>query len=148
MSVPPDFAPWTPKCSQTTQGLSKRCRDLIDCTATHLCKRARVETASRTQQRQAMGDTLLDISQSHARRCFTNESCVARCLTTSSQLYSFKHDRLLEPLEHLLLQGYPLSTEVPDSFTAQATRSLAGEGIALPCLATLVWAIYISRGFP
>ena len=91
---------------------------------------------------EALRGTVVDISQSHARRPISNNG-VARTLTTSSSLFSFTHGRLLTAYEHLLLQGYPSTVEIPINVTESDIRSMAGEGIALPCLAIIVWSLHL-----
>eukprot|EP00439_Symbiodinium_sp_Y106_P030818 s7503_g3.t1 len=114
-----------------------------------LWKRARLTVDSPWQSRcDALNDALVDFSQSHGRRPFSNTDGTAHCLTSSSQLYSFRLDRCLLPVEHLFLQGYPVSVAVPEELNDRDVRSIAGEGIALPCLATLIWAVFLYKGFP
>ena len=91
-----------------------------------------------------LGDTLLDISQSHDRRAFSKEGR-ARTLTTSSRLFAFSQNRLLTPLEHMIMQGYSEGLVVPSTVSASAVRRMAGEGMALPCLATILLAILLLR---
>ena len=150
LDVPPEFAPWTKTFSKKNCGkMQKRALDLIDCTAMQVWKRAKVPLgAASDSRRDALKDTLLDMSQSHERRPFSNGEDIARCLTTGSWLYSYRLDRVLLPLEHLLLQGYPVSTRIPEKMNDKDVRDLAGEAIALPCLAVVVWALYIHKSFP
>ena len=149
LDVPPEFEPWTPGCHARTKNMGKRARDLLDCSAMQIWKRSRIGLHSPSEPHNvALKDVLVDFSQSHSRRPYSNTEGTAHCLTTSSQLYSFRLDRCLLAVEHLLLQGYPVNTVVPEGFNDRELRALAGEGIALPCLATLVWAVFLYKGFP
>jgi hypothetical protein len=50
--------------------------------------------------------------------------------------------------EHMLLQGHRSDIQVPETMTDHDLRVLAGEGIALPCLGTIVWAMLITKAMP
>lgn len=94
----------------------------------------------------AMENILVDVSQSHGRRPVSSASGVAHTLTTSSQLFSFKHQRLLTPFQHLLLQGYPDTTELSADHSEADVRNMAGEAIALPSLGIVVWGLFLVKG--
>ncbi len=91
----------------------------------------------------ALNNTLVDISQNHGRRPLSNAMGVAHTLTTSSKLYSYDQRRLLTGVEHLFLQGYPYDVEVPSNLTDTDLRTLAGEGIALPCLGLIILCLWL-----
>ena len=150
LEVPPEFEPWT-RHSQPTSGqqLGKRALDLMNCSAMQCWKRARVSFQAPLPDRRAiLQNTILDLSQSHDRRPFSGETGPVRTLTTSSLLYSFRENRILRPLEHLCLQGYPRSVSVPESFSDRDTRVLAGEAMSLPSLGLVVWSLLVLKGFP
>ena len=88
---------------------------------------------------------LLDYSQSHLRKPITGDNGISRCLTTSSRLFFFEQQRNLQPIEHLMLQGYEKDVKLPIGFSANDVRRVAGEGIALPCLGTLLWALRLTK---
>jgi hypothetical protein len=56
-------------------------------------------------------------------------------------MYSFQMDQLLTPDHHMAAQGHPfhgaLRTMLPCDL-----KSLAGQGFALPCIATVLTAYY------
>ena len=84
-----------------------------------------------------------DTSQNPARKAYTcKKTDCMKCLTTSSCLYSHGRDRVVLALEHLLFQGHSLDVVIPRDMRQSSLKSLAGEGIALPCLATLVYALH------
>ena len=153
LELSPGYAPWTSRDPFVGQGLPtgrgrKRVLDLIDLTAVLACKQAKVSHQDPAKMKEALKDTLLDYSQSHSRMTFSNSDGVAKCLCTSSELYSYRLDRTLVPFEHLLLQGHHCRTTVPECFGATNMRKMSGESIALPCLGTLIWALHVSVGFP
>ena len=76
----------------------------------------------------------------------SNPQGIARAPTTSSQLFSFKEERLLTGFEHLLLQGYSSETRVPGCISESELRSMAGEAIALPPLAVVIWSLFLTKG--
>ena len=154
LGVSPNYAPWTSRREFQGTGLpqgkgKKRVYDLVDISAMQVCKRAgRPAVCSQKTMQNAVKDVILDVSQSHKRPTYSNQSGVAKCLCTSSDLYSYKEDRVLAPVEHLLMQGHPSSVAIPESFSDGDVKSIAGESIALPCLGCIVWAIFTSVGFP
>lgn len=89
----------------------------------------------------ALKGMFLDVSQSLHRKAYT-QGGVNRCLTTSSLLYSYEHDRIVTPLEMLYFQGYPRTLKIPMSLSPSELKDLAGEGMTLPCLAMVMWSIW------
>ena len=149
LGVLPDYAPYSKDLDTTAAGLgslgNKWVMDLLDCAVLQAAKRARCSVKSVQPQ---LKETLMDVSQSHSRRPLPGEDSTNRCLTTSSRLYSFAQRRMLTGTEHLLLQGYSLPISLPEGLTQADLRSFAGEGISLPCLATVLWALKLTRNFP
>lgn len=154
LGVSPNYSPWTSHAGFKGLGLPtgqgrKRVIDLIDLTAMQICKRAKLSPrCGKTAMKQILKDSLVDVSQSHARPSFSNSDGTARCLCTGSELYSFRQDRIVHPRRHLMLQGHPESVIAPNGFTNSDLRAIAGESIALPCLGCLIWAIITTIGFP
>ena len=150
LQMPKGYHPYSTKIDQQPRAAgfsgqpSKRVLDLLDCAAVELCKRRKISV---TQAKPALKDVLIDVSQSHIRRPFSDDRNIARCLTTSSRLFNFGQARMVSALEHLLLQGYDRSVEVPRNVGPSDLRSMAGEGIALPCLATIMWAVLLTQKF-
>lgn len=87
----------------------------------------------------------VDISQNHIRRPLSNADGTVRALLTSTDLYHFGTDRCLVPLEHLLLQGYSPDVVLPDLLSDSDVRQMAGEAIFLPCLATVLWCLNLTK---
>ena len=148
LGVPFDFHPFTTSKGFVGKGLhgsSKRTFDMVDCTAMEHCKRFKCTVGT---LRQHVGDLLLDYSQAHVRRPYSNKQGVARTLTTSSTLYHFGQDRVLTGLEHLLLQGYDIGVNIPEGMSQAELKKCAGEGISLPVLGSVVWALYMAGTLP
>ena len=149
LGVLPAFNPYTKTLDLDKAGLgllpSKRVLDLLDCNVMQAAKRAK-KTVRATQP--LLQETLLDVSQSHARGGMPSVGNPNRCLTTSSRLWSFAQSRVLSGTEHLLLQGHTMPLQVPHGVSQTDLRRWSGEGIALPCLATVLWALKLTANFP
>ena len=89
-----------------------------------------------------------DVSQNPKRSSFTNSRGVTGCLATSTALYSFGHDRIVLPVELAMFQGHRRGFQYPSSISSNQIRDLAGEGMCLPCLGTIIWCMYLTKGFP
>lgn len=98
--------------------------------------------------RSGMKNVFVDVSQNPIRLPWTNPgSQVTKCLTTGSQLYSFELDRAVVPLEMFFFQGHGSATRISEKTSQSQLRALAGEGICIPCIATLIHALEISGSF-
>ena len=108
-----------------------------------------VETARKTGNwkpiQKAMSGVLIDLSQNPCRQAWTNHEGVAKCLTTGSSLYSFDCQRMLLPPELLYLQGHRRAVVIPKAMTGRSVSTLAGEGIFLPCLGTILHGLICSH---
>ncbi|CAE7297676.1 unnamed protein product [Symbiodinium sp. CCMP2592] len=97
---------------------------------------------------EACYDLYTDVSQNPIRKSFTSPKTLASpCFTTSTALYSHARDRIILPIEAMLMQGHGLDMKIPDSMPRSALRDLAGEGICLPCIATLIHALQHTDSF-
>lgn len=99
------------------------------------------------QVKKAIESTLVDVSQNPGRQNFTNREGFTHTLTTSSVLVHLGRGTILHPKEMLFLQGHGAQTRVPRSLKPADLKRLAGEGMALPCLGTCIWAQFLVRGF-
>ena len=150
LGVTEDYAPYTKSLDLSKTAIpisslgrpSKRVLDLIDCTAMEVSKRLKRTIPDSRPQLKGM---LLDVSQSHHRKVFSSTDGTARTLTTASRLFSFNDNRMLAPVEHMFLQGFSQDLVVPDQISDHALRCMAGEGMALPCLATVLLAILLTK---
>lgn len=141
-NVLPQFAPWTSRPEFKAKGirLTPRTKDLIDCCAIQFMKTNNVAAKDLPN---AMKTMFLDLSQSLNRRAYTING-VNRCLTTSTCMYSFGRDRLVTPLETLYFQGFPKSLKMPLGVSQSDMKDMAGEGMTLPCLASVMWGVWNS----
>ena len=121
--------------------MTPRVKDLLDCI---VIERMVAEGSSLTDTLQGMANTIVDVSQSHTRRAYTSQDGRHKCLTTSSQLYSVGHDRIILPLEMLWFQGYPRQLKIPATVSPAHLKHFAGEGMSLPCLAQVLWSILLN----
>ena len=90
-------------------------------------------------------DVYVDVSQNPSRKSWTNRSKVSKCLTTSTLLFSLAHDRMILPVELLFLQGHTREVQIPPSMSQNAIRDLAGEGMNLACLGSLLYCLRITN---
>ena len=68
-------------------------------------------------------------------------------MTTSSIYYSFGRDGLVLPFEMLMWHGHSRLIKVPDSVKASDLKALAGEGMSVPCVGSVLWGGYLLKGF-
>lgn len=149
LQISPSYSPWTSRASFEGRGFSHtpRVLDLLNVvTAEYLSK----DVAKRSVEK-VMSGVILDISQSHSRKAHSSRYGVCPCLTTSSLLYSSDDDSVLDAREHMLMQGHPKSMVIPLSMLTKSSRNLrtlAGEGMALPCLGVCLAALLILKPIP
>ena len=93
-------------------------------------------------------DVYCDVSQNPDYRRWTNQQGFMGCLLTTSRLYSYLRDSSLLPFEHLRLQGHRRDLVIPSSVPQGSVRALAGEGMFLPSLGSIIWALYLTKGLP
>jgi len=70
------------------------------------------------------------------------------CLTKSSRLYSFGDDESIGATSMLALQGWPMKEVVTSSLKESELAEIAGEGMFLPNVATILMALYLSPTSP
>ena len=99
-------------------------------------------------KKRLLRDVFCDISQNPKFKAYSSDSGKAPCLATSTTLYSFGEDRLILPIELLYFQGHSRGIKIPDAMRSSQVRDLAGEGMAVPCLGTVIWALYLTKGLP
>ncbi|CAE7215300.1 unnamed protein product [Symbiodinium sp. CCMP2592] len=92
-----------------------------------------------------MKGKFMDVSQSVRRGKHSTPTGFLHTLTTSTRLYSFSLDRVLTGREMLSLHCQPRDLVIPEGVADSDLRDLAGEGMALPCLASVVWCLYLTK---
>ncbi len=65
-------------------------------------------------------------------------------LTTSTLMYSFERDCVLDGEDHMRLQGWPIALAASDDFSSAEKKELAGEGYNLACLAVACTGCYFN----
>ena len=150
------LTPWTSLAGLKFTGLrmTPRVKKLLDCVCMHVCGGAhetqRILNLSPEMARSTildkMEDVILDVSQNPSRRAFSNRCGMAKCLTTSSLLYSYRLDRVILPFEKMMWQGHSLVTKIPTSMSSKELDELAGIGIQLPSLGLLIVALMSTTG--
>ena len=149
-----DAAFWSSVRGAKLKGVAKtdRTRDLIEITAATVAAAKGTKCITSHTLQEALKNTVLDVSQSHARQSYTNPSTGTHpCLTTSSAWYSYRLDRMIGPHENYLLQGHCRRSMMDGCpvLTGSEFKELAGEGFFLGSLATVlapVLAIMDFRG--
>ena len=94
---------------------------------------------SRPGAAKGLKDIYVDVSQSLDRNCFSSAEGIVPCFTSSTELYSYGQDRIILPEEMLAMHGFGAVT-VPDSVDIRDLKRMAGTGMSLPCLGTILLA--------
>ena len=149
LGVTPKYSPWTSRSEFRGTGLrlNDRKKDLLDViVADRMYRLKKLHKGLDSKQvAELMKDVWVDVSQSHSRKVTSTPP--HRTLTTSSCIYAFGRDRMLLPTEHLALQGHFTPTlKLP--MTSRQVRSLAGEGMALPSIGSVLWCLFLTKCFP
>lgn len=144
-----DARPWTKLISNRYTALpqTKRVLEILDLGALdHILSKSSAGTSSSEKQiRNCMKGVFVDVSQNPARQPWTSpDSGISHCLTTGSHIYSYEHDRCLLPIEMLLCQGHSTGIKVPEKVSQTQLRTIAGEGICLPCLGMILHGLAVS----
>ena len=92
----------------------------------------------------ALHDVLVDVSQSLLRPTMSSARGVAPCLTSSSVLYSYGHDRVVLPDELARMQGFG-SIIWPSACTQRDEKRMLGSGMSLPCVGSILLALHIMK---
>ena len=156
MNAPHDLRPWS--ClpvSFTGFEPTARVLEILDLVAiskigVDACRRILQQPPhlAAMQISRRLGDCYVDLSQNPARRAYSSAGDVAKCLTTSSRIYSFRRQGLVLPLELLYWQGHSRSVRLPGDMPQSSIRDLAGEGICLPVLGSIVMCLCMAGAFP
>ena len=99
------------------------------------------------EKRELLKHHYVDISQNPDRKAFTNAAGSNPCICTSTRMYSFYREGLLLPIELMYLQGHRRGLRIPEDVRPSAVQALAGEGMSLPCLGTIFWALHVAGCF-
>ena len=149
-----DLKPWTSLSGHRYLGIptTARVMSILDCVAIQTMGGARQTYTvmngqnARNKIENSMRNVLVDVSQNPCRRAFSNSNEVGKCLHTASIVYSFHRDRVLLPLELMMIHGHSRSIVIPDDMTPKELHDLAGMGITLPCLGLILVSAMLSTG--
>ena len=144
LGIPCKLLTSSPWCGDVDFQGSERARSLIDGVVWH---KLGVQAAKmdHVQKACALEHVYVDISQNHVRRPFTNASGITGTLTTSTMLYSFGRQGFILPYELLLFHGHSRTLRVPEAVSSSNLKALAGEGMSLPCVGSILWAGLLVR---
>lgn len=95
-----------------------------------------------------MQNVYADVSQNPVRSPWTGSQGITHCLTTSSLLYTFARQRVVLPIELMYFQGHSREIRIPPGMLQASLRDLAGEGMCLPCLGTLIYSLFVTQLLP
>ena len=142
LKVSRKYGPWTQSQQTQLHGLpgTDRVKDLVDLVALE-----KTQGKKRTwhQMQEALKGHFVDVSQSHQRFKCSNTSGFMPTMTTGSLYYSYESDTVLCAREHMLLQGHQNTFRVPVSMTPRQLRAMAGNGMSLPSLGTVIWSWFL-----
>ena len=99
------------------------------------------------EKQERLKHVYVDVSQNPIRRPFSGGTGVTGTMTTSSLFYSFARDGAVLPFEMLMWHGHSRLLKVPDSTKSLELKELAGEGMSVPCLGSILWAGFLLQGF-
>lgn len=123
---------------------------MIDCAYIEAGQQAR-KAATRAglpepTEKEIARSLFVDVSQSVLRRPWRKGGLA--CLAQSACIYSFEADRILTPLDHFALQGFPAATLRTEQRTQTQLRSMAGEAFFLASFGTALYAYYLNDRGP
>ena len=156
MHAPLDLKPWS-SLPAKFEGLTPtpRILEILDLAAiarlgTQECQRILRLPAERAlaEMSRQLADVYVDVSQNPGRKCWSSQDLTAKCLTTASRLCCFRGQGLILPLELLYFQGHSRSVAVPHDMPQSSIRDLAGEGICLPVLGSILTSLLLCGAFP
>ena len=151
--VPEDMKPWTGRKQFQARGirLTERICDILDCAAIRTCAEKGLSLEEMSCPRKvesAMAGWRVDVSQSLDRLKLSGPGKPLQTFTTSTQVYLYAQDRILLPEEMLLLHGQSTRPRSAAGVSQELHRQHAANGMALPCLGMLVWALFLLKQFP
>ena len=112
---------------------------------------ANVDGAQKKVSRQfvleSIQNTFIDISQNPCRKAWTPKHGTNHTLTTVTQLIHLGACRAILPAEEFFFQGHNPSRIRFPNVKNKVLKELAGEGMFLGSLATILWAMYLLGAF-
>ena len=149
LEITPDFNPLGSLSSWKLCGLEKNARvtailNLVACEKSKGVKRTVAKVKKATEK------TIVDISQNPVRKAFTNSKTgIHHTLCSSTIQVHMGLRRIISPREMMYEQGHsPVKTAFPTSMPLTSLKKLAGQGMALPCVGSCLWSMFLTKGFP
>ncbi len=125
---------------------TKRARELLNVAFLKACESEQVCTAEAAwwpePRRKVARSLFVDVSQAVTRSPWAKHAL--KTVTTTTELYSFERDTMVEPEELLRLHGRPVP--LGHSCEARELRDLLGNCMAVQTLATVMRALFLSAG--
>lgn len=122
--------------------LTARTRAILNCVVATKVKGQTSKTKRETLA--AIATTIVDLSQNPCRKNFTPASGTNHTLCTSSFLVHLGQFRTVLPSEMLAWQGHNLQRIKFPTRSNRVWRCLAGEGMNLACLGTVIFALHLT----
>ena len=92
--------------------------------------------------------TIVDVSQNPCRKAWTGKNSNHTMCSSTIQVH-MGLKRIITPREMMLEQGHsPSNMNIPEDMPPGSVRKLAGQGMALPCIGTCLWGMFLTKGFP
>ena len=124
---------------------SKRVMSILNLALCEKMKGKAAKGRGKMTKKKAARGLVVDVSQNPCRNKFTTKQGMNHTLCTSTVQVHVGKRRLITPREMLYEQGHPTSVKLPADMPMSAVRRLAGEGMALPSLATCLWCQFLLR---
>jgi len=148
LKVPLGFRPFD-KLRRPIQGISLNARISAILNMVTAEKIGGDKRKSKDEILSAVSCTVVDVSQNPMRRNYTPSHGTNHTMCTSSVLVHLGKFRTVVPAEMMLWQGHNISRlTYPDSESNRTWRSLAGEGMALPSIGTVIWCLFLTGTWP
>ena len=148
LKVPMNFRPFQ-QLRRSVQGMSLNPRITAILDMVTAVKLGGDRTKNKQEISAALATTVVDVSQNPCRRNYTPSHGVNHTLCTSSLLVHLGKFRTVVPAEAMMWQGHNIQRlKFPTGESNRTWRCLAGEGMALPCIGTVIWCLFLTGAFP
>ena len=155
--IPSGLALWTGRTAfkGTQLPRTERVLSIVDTVCAQKIKDARIPLSLIKEESisKIMANCVVDISQNPCRRAFSkpapDSTNILPCLTSSSRLYAYGVDRMLYGAEHFALQGWDKNNVVaPAGVSEIKLAEMAGQGMFVPSIGSILWSVYCVKQFP
>ena len=112
-----------------------------------VCEKMKGMRRTKANVKKVTRELLVDISQNPCRNRFTTDEGLNGTLCSSTVQVHVGRRRLVTPREMLFEQGHPKTLSIPEGVSQATVKRLAGQGMALPSLATCLWCQYLLKAY-